>query len=42
MHKSHCSLLIEMGSDANTLDEAAYSGRLLGDALASLLERYVV
>ncbi len=42
MHKSHCSLLIEMGSDANTLDEAAYSGRLLGDALSSLLERYVV
>lgn len=42
MHKSHCSLLIEMGSDANTLDEAAYSGRLLGDALASMLERYVV
>lgn len=42
MHKSHCSLLIEMGSDANTLDEAAYSGRLLGDALSSMLERYVV
>lgn len=42
MHKSHCSLLIEMGSDANTLDEAAYSGRLLGDVLSSLLERYVV
>lgn len=41
MHKSHCSLLIEMGSDANTLDEAAYSGRLLGDALSSMLERYV-
>lgn len=42
MHKSHCSLLIEMGSDANTLDEAAYSGRLLGDVLSSMLERYVV
>lgn len=42
MHKSRCSLLIEMGSDANTLDEAAYSGRLLGDVLASLLEKYTV
>lgn len=42
MHKSRCSLLIEMGSDANTLDEAAYSGRLLGKALAALLENYVV
>lgn len=42
MHKSRCSLLIEMGSDANTLDEAAYSGRMLGKALAALLENYVV
>lgn len=42
MHKSHCSLLLEMGSDSNTLDEAAYSGRLLGKALAQLLENYVV
>ncbi len=42
MHKSRCSLLIEMGSDANTLDEAAYSGRMLGRALAALLENYVV
>ena len=42
MHKSRCSLLIEMGSDANTLDEAAYSGRMLGNALAAMLENYVV
>ena len=42
MHKSHCSLLLEMGSDSNTLDEAAYSGRMLGKALAQLLENYVV
>lgn len=42
MHKSRCSLLIEMGSDSNTLDEAAYSGRMLGKALATMLERYVV
>lgn len=42
MHKSHCSLLLEMGSDSNTLDEAAYSGRMLGKALSQLLENYVV
>lgn len=42
MYKGHCSLLIEMGSDANTLDEAAYSGRLLGDVLSELLEEYTV
>ena len=40
MHLSHCSLLIEIGSDSNTLEEAAYSGRLLGHALALLLEDY--
>lgn len=42
MHMTRCSLLIEMGSDSNTLDEAAYSGRLLGSALATMLERYVI
>ena len=31
-----------MGSDSNTLDEAAYSGRMLGKALAQLLENYVI
>ncbi|MCL2299300.1 MAG: stage II sporulation protein P [Firmicutes bacterium] len=36
------SLLLEMGADANTLEEAAYSGRLIGDALAGLLEGYTV
>ena len=30
------------GKKANTLDEAAYSGRMLGKALAALLENYVV
>ncbi len=38
MYKSNCSVLLEMGSDANTLDEAAYSGRLLGDVLVKLLK----
>lgn len=37
---TRCSLLLEMGSDVNTLDEAAYSGRMLGFALARLLEEY--
>ena len=32
------NLLIEVGSCANTLEEAAYSGRLLGDSLAKLLD----
>ena len=30
------SLLIEMGGHANTLDEALYSGELVGKALAAL------
>ena len=40
MHLSHCSLLLEVGSDANTLEEAAYSGRLIGHALGLLLQDY--
>ncbi len=35
------SLLIEMGSEANTLEEACYSGRMLGAALAALMDEYV-
>ncbi|MDR3344825.1 MAG: stage II sporulation protein P [Oscillospiraceae bacterium] len=31
------NLLVEVGTDANTLDEAAYSGRLLGRALAAVI-----
>ena len=38
MNVTPCSLLLEMGTDANTLDEAVYSGRLIGDSLAELLE----
>lgn len=37
-----CSLLVEMGSDANTLDEAVYSGKMLGRALCGILEEYEV
>ena len=36
------SLLLEVGADANTLQEAVYSGKLLGDAIAAMLENYVV
>ncbi len=38
MDLSANNLLVEMGSSANTLEEAAYSGRLLGNALAALLD----
>ncbi len=34
------SLLIEVGTDVNTLDEAAYSGRLLGDVLSDFIKEY--
>lgn len=40
MYKSHNSLLVEVGSDANTLDEATYSARLFGKVLSELLENY--
>ena len=32
------SLLIEVGTDANTLEEAVYSGELLGDVVAAVLK----
>ncbi len=41
MYKSKCSVLLEMGSDGNTLDEATYSGRLIGDVLAEMLGEYL-
>ena len=40
MDMTRFSLLIEMGSEANTLEEACYSGRMLADALASLMDEY--
>ena len=36
------SLLIEFGTDVNTLSEAKYSGQLVGNCLADVLEKYVV
>ena len=38
MDLTHNNLLVEVGSCANTLEEAAYSGRLLGDSLVKLLD----
>lgn len=40
MNLTRNSLLIEVGSDANTLSEAALSGRMIGKALAELLKDY--
>ena len=36
-HMSTAYILIEMGSEANTLGEAIYSGQLLGKQLGELL-----
>lgn len=36
------SLLIEFGTDVNTLEEAKYSGQLVGESLVKVLENYVV
>jgi stage II sporulation protein P len=36
------SLLIEFGTDVNTLEEAKYSGKMVGDALVKVLENYAV
>lgn len=41
MDLTPCSLLVEFGSEANTLEEAVYAGRLFARALADLLEHYV-
>ena len=40
MDMTRFSLLVEMGSEANTLEEACYSGRMLAAALASLMDEY--
>lgn len=36
-HVSHGALLIEMGSEGNTMEEAVYSGQLLGKTLVEVL-----
>lgn len=40
MNVTHCSLLVEVGSDANTLEEAVYTGKCLGVALGEILKEY--
>jgi len=37
MQASHGSLLVEFGTDVNTLDEAIYAGQLFGQTLAQVL-----
>lgn len=42
MYETHYSFLLEVGTDANTLDEACYSARMFGNALGQLLnEKYI-
>lgn len=40
MDLTHCSLLVEVGSDANTLEEAVYTGKCLGKAVSEILKDY--
>ncbi len=42
MYETHNSFLLEIGTDANTLDEACYSARLFGNALGELMNRKYV
>ncbi len=39
MDVTPCSLLLEFGTDANTLEEAVYSAELVGEALAEMLDK---
>lgn len=39
MDVTPCSLLLEFGTDANTLEEAVYSAQLIGEALAEALNK---
>lgn len=39
-HLTHGSLLIEVGSDANTVSEAVYSGQILGKTLSQVLNTF--
>lgn len=40
MDTSKCSLLLEMGTDANTLDEAVYTAHLTGNVLTEIINKY--
>ncbi len=39
MDATPCSLLLEFGTDANTLEEAVYSANLIGKSLAKMLDK---
>ncbi len=41
MHMTHNSLLIEIGTEVNTLEEAQYTAGLVSESLATLLSRYI-
>ena len=41
MYKTKNSVLIEVGADGNTLEQAVYSGKMIGVTLAKYLEGYV-
>lgn len=40
MNVTPCSLLLEFGTDANTLQEAVYSAQLIGNSLVKMLNSY--
>ena len=40
MNVTPCSLLLEFGTDANTLQEAVYSAQLIGNSLVKMLNDY--
>lgn len=40
MNVTHCSLLVEVGSDSNTLEEAVYTGKCIGTAISEILKEY--
>ena len=40
-HLTTGSILIEVGGHANTLNDALYSGELIGSSLGRLLNRYI-
>ncbi len=41
MDVTPCSLLLEFGTDANTLEEAVYSAQLIGESLVKMLDKEV-
>ncbi|MCM1364213.1 MAG: stage II sporulation protein P [Faecalibacterium sp.] len=41
MNLTHTSLLLEIGSDSNTLEEAYFTGKCIGKSLAQLMAKYV-